>query len=375
MGRGMQIRGAGELLEEVQDRGLCVDCGGCVGLCPYFQSHKGRISMLFDCSIEVGRCHAHCPKTEVDMDAVSQRVVGGGYTGEPVGKVIRIVKARAGRKMAGRAAYQNGGTVSSLLAFALDSGRIDAAALTDRRGLTPVPRVVTDAAGVLSCAASKYMASPSVSAVYTAMAENYSRIAFVGTPCQATSVGQMRCNPLGENGNDSIALTVGLFCTWALDMRLFAELIPDGVDPQDITGMDIPPPPASFFALYTREGEVRLPLHRVRGAIPEGCRICPDMTAEFTDLSVGALEGVPGWNCAISRTEAGDLLLTEAVSQGYLEASTLDPMQVDGLFGAAGGKKRRAIDRARAAGLLNNREGPSAFWMSDSALGVIDAWA
>ena len=371
----MQIRGAGELLEEVQDKGLCVDCGGCVGLCPYFKSHKGRVSMLFDCSVESGRCHAHCPKTEVDMDAVSQCVVGSPYTGEPVGKVIRIVKAKAGRKMAGRAAYQNGGTVSSLLAFAFDSGQIDAAALTDRRGLTPVPRVVTDAAGVLACAASKYMASPSVSAVYEAMDDHFPRIAFVGTPCQATSVGQMRCNPLGKNATDAIALTVGLFCTWALDMRLLSELIPDGLDPQSITGMDVPPPPASIFALHTREGPVHLPLHRVRGAIPEGCRFCPDMTAEFTDLSVGALEGEPGWNCVISRTEAGDALMGEAVRRGYLEVSPLTPMQVDGLFGAAGAKKQRAINHARAAGLLNNREGPSAFWINDSALGVIDAWA
>ncbi|WP_300667463.1 Coenzyme F420 hydrogenase/dehydrogenase, beta subunit C-terminal domain [Desulfoluna sp.] len=356
----MQVRGGKALVSEVQEKGLCVDCGGCVGLCPYFRSHRGRVAMLFDCGLDEGRCHAHCPKVEVDLDAVSRQIPGVPYTEAPAGYFRRMVKTRAGEKMVGRAPYQNGGTVSSLLALAFDSGLIDAAALTDREGLIPRPRVVTDVAGVLACASSKYMASPTVSAVHEAIAAGFQRIAFVGTPCQATSVGQMRCQIPGHSENGPIALTIGLFCTWALDARALTSMASAEMDLQAITGMDVPPPPASVFSFKTQNGSVDIPLERVREAIPEGCRICPDMTAEFTDLSVGALEGDTTWNSLICRTAAGEALFDAALKKGYLEAAPMDPAQAAGLLKASAVKKARAMARAREEGLLNNAEGASA---------------
>lgn len=364
----MQIRGGKELLNDVQDKGLCVDCGGCVGLCPYFRSHRGRVAMLFDCTLDEGRCHAHCPKVEVDMDAVSRRVLGVPYTADPAGSIRRIVKARAGEKMTGRAPYQNGGTVSSLLTLAFDSGLIDAAALTERKGLIPHPRVVTDVDGVLACASSKYMASPTVSAVHASMAKGYQRIAMVGTPCQVTSVGQMRCNALGRYDCDSMALTIGLFCTWALDTRDLVAMASEELDLSTVTGMDVPPPPASVFSFKTTNGTVNLPLQKVREAIPDGCRICPDMTAEFTDLSVGAMEGDTSWNTVICRTAAGEALFDEAVSQGYLETAPMTAEQVEGLLSASAAKKARALTKAREDGLLNNGEGSSAIRMDESVV-------
>jgi len=367
----MEIRGGMALLRDVQEKGLCVDCGGCVGLCPYFRSHKGRVAMLFDCNLEQGRCHAHCPKAEVDMDAVSRKVPGEPYTGEPAGRFRRIVKARAGEKMTGRARYQNGGTVSSLLALAFETGLIDAAALTDRKGLMPRPRVVTDVEGVLACASSKYMASPTVSAVHEAASSGYRRIAMVGTPCQVTSVGQMRCDPLGRADKDPMALTIGLFCTWALDARLLFDLLPAETDIEAITGMDVPPPPASVFSLQTRNGPVDLPLETVRRAIPDGCRVCPDMTAEFTDLSVGAMEGDTSWNVLICRTEAGESLFETAVGRGYLETAPMDPAQAEKLMEAASAKKARAFEKVREAGMLNRAEGPSMFHVAPAVVDEI----
>ncbi|VVS93274.1 Coenzyme F420 hydrogenase/dehydrogenase, beta subunit C-terminal domain [Desulfoluna spongiiphila] len=367
----MEIRGGMALLRDVQEKGLCVDCGGCVGLCPYFRSHRGRVAMLFDCNLEQGRCHVHCPKAEVDMDAVSRKVPGGAYTGKPAGRFRRIVKSRAGQKMAGRARYQNGGTVSSLLALAFDTGLIDAAALTDRKGLMPRPRVVTDVAGVLACASSKYMASPTVAAVHEAFSSGFRRIAMVGTPCQVTAVGQMRCDPLGRNDMDPMALTIGLFCTWALDARLLSDLMPAETDTEAITGMDVPPPPSSVFSLHTRNGPVDLPLETVRRAIPDGCRVCPDMTAEFTDLSVGALEKDTAWNVLICRTEAGEALFETAVARGYLETVPMDPDQAAGLLKAASAKKARALAKVREEGALNRKEGPSVFHMAPAVVDEI----
>ena len=76
----MQILGSSELLEDVHTKDLCVDCGACVGLCPYFVSHNGKIARLFACTLSQGRCHAHCPKTQVDLNELSTGKTGALVT-------------------------------------------------------------------------------------------------------------------------------------------------------------------------------------------------------------------------------------------------------------------------------------------------------
>ena len=51
----MQELGPRELMQDVHQRNLCVGCGACVDLCPYFKSHRGRIAMLFPCARTAGR--------------------------------------------------------------------------------------------------------------------------------------------------------------------------------------------------------------------------------------------------------------------------------------------------------------------------------
>jgi len=57
----MRVCGPQVLLDDVQHRDLCVGCGGCVDLCPYFKTDKGKTAMVFPCESDAGRCHAHCP--------------------------------------------------------------------------------------------------------------------------------------------------------------------------------------------------------------------------------------------------------------------------------------------------------------------------
>lgn len=348
----MRIFGSSELLDDVIKRDLCIGCGMCVNVCPYFKNYRGKTTMLFPCTLPQGRCYVNCPKTEVDLNALSRFYWNRAYDGGPLGPFERILAARAGEQVAGR--FQGGGTVSALIAYALTKGKVTGAVLTGAEGIAPFPQLVTDPARVAECAGSKFIAAPTLSAMNAAVHEGARRLAVVGTPCQMTAVAQMRMNPLGRDDfEDPVALAVGLFCNWALDHRQLTAYLSDRMDISDITGMDIPPPPAEVLVVKTEGGEHRFPLDEVRRLIPKTCFICPDMTSEWSDVSVGMYEGRPGWNTLLVRTRSGEELVEQASADGWLVTETFPEEREKALSVAARNKKQRSLRNADAQGLLS----------------------
>ncbi len=356
----MKNFGSNELFEDVIQKGLCIGCGACTELCPYFQNYFGKTARIFPCDRKEGRCFAHCPKTEVDWDALSLRFFGKTYEGKALGNYSEILSSKAGEKMA-TGVFQGGGTVSALMAFALEKGLIDAAVLTGQENGIPTPRLVTNPGDVLNCAGSKYMAAPTLSAFNRGVKDGYRRIGVVGTPCQMTALAQIRANPLDmPDFEDRVGLSVGLFCTWALDTRRFAAFLSELVKPETIRKMDVPPPPAEIMVIESENERMEIPLVEIRAMIPQSCGICPDMTAEWADISVGAVEGRPGWNTLIIRTERGKEIVQNACEQGWLMTEAMPEEHLENLRNAATHKKHRAICLASEKGLVNTEEGKRA---------------
>ena len=350
-----QIWGSNELLEDVHKRELCIGCGACVDICPYFKNYKGKTAQLFPCTLEQGRCYGYCPKAEVDLDALSHNIHGVPYDGSPLGDYRQVLAARAGDKMK-TGAFQSGGTVTTLLTFALKTGLIDAAALTDREALTPVPRIVTNWQDVARCASAKFMAAPTLSSVNLAVRKGYQNIGVVGTPCQMVAVAQMKSNPMGEEAHKvPLSLTVGLFCNWALDTRQLIDLLSEKLDIAGIVGMDIPPPPANVLVLDTENGRMEIPLSEIKPLIPHTCFICPDMTSELADISVGMFEGRPGWNTLILRSVKGVELVEHARKEGFLETGDFPAKNLKHLSRAAADKKERSMRTLIRRELINNK--------------------
>ena len=353
----MHVLGPNELVEDVFNRNLCIGCGACVNLCSYYKNHRGKTARLFPCDLSQGRCYAYCPKAEVDLDELSRKIWHSSYDGSPLGYHRIILAARTGAKMP-PSPFQAGGTVSALITLALKNEIIDAAALTDRQGLNPVAQLVTDWQEVAKFACSKYMAAPTLAAVNAAIQENYSHLGVVATPCQLTAVAQMRANPLARDDfTDPVALTIGLFCNWSLDTRQLSALLSEKLDISTVRGMDIPPPPAGIMALETGSGQVEIPLSEIKPLIPPTCFICPDMTSEFSDVSVGMFEGQPGWNTLVIRSKPGARLVASACDEGYLETKDLPPESIAQLTRAAGEKKARALRMLIRRELINNENG------------------
>ncbi|MDO9515342.1 MAG: Coenzyme F420 hydrogenase/dehydrogenase, beta subunit C-terminal domain [Syntrophales bacterium] len=369
-------RGQEELRKQVLETRLCTGCGACIDLCPYYRSYRGKTAVLFPCVIDEGRCFAYCPKIEVDLDELSGRLFGKPYDGNPLGSYQSITAAQAGDRLKD-IAPQAGGTVSALMYFALKKGYIDGAALTDRKGLIPVPRFVTDAEDVLACSTSKYTAAPTLSAVNQAVKDGYKNIGLVGTPCQVLATALMRSNPLkADDFVDPFGLVVGLFCTWAIDFRLFEPFLAERIEISRIRKIDIPPPPSEILEVFGDNGtKLEISLDEIRAIVPNGCSYCIDMTSEFSDLSVGVMEGRPDMNTLIVRTDRGRKIVEEAEKEGYLTLSTMPEENLEHLIWAAGNKKKRGLAKAQDEGMVNTSDDETKAYlrMSVEVLGRLTA--
>lgn len=287
------LKGCRELQTEVLARNLCCVCGACAGMCPYLVAHEGRVVVLHDeCDVSQGRCYAFCPRTPTDFDQVSHAVFGTPYDGDPIGTVKEVLTARATAD-AVRSSPQHGGTISALLSFALEQGFIDAVILSDT-GDMPGGVLVREPGRVADYVRSKNIVAPVLSAFNRGVKrEDVHAVAVVGMPCQVLALAKMRASPLENRSNiDKLKLTVGQFCRF-----------------------------------LRRE-----------------CVVCLDLTAEFSDISVGS-EGLIGWDVLVVRNERGKRLVDAARAAKVIEVETLSDQNLNHL--------REASLRKRKTGLRN----------------------
>jgi coenzyme F420 hydrogenase subunit beta len=342
------LHGLDELNRRVLEKGLCAACGACTGRCPYLTSFHGKTVILDRCTVEHGRCFTYCPMTFFDPDETSRSVFGAQYDSESgLGHTGQVAATRsADQETASRG--QGGGTVTSLMALAMEQGLIDAAVLTGlpEGDLFPRGMVATTVPEILSCCGSRYVGAHSLVALREALDRGFQRIGVVGLPCQIRSLRKMALYDLKEEGlKDRISLAVGLFCNWAFSSRDFKAFLAERYDLEHIRRFHIPPPPADVLELETTQGLTSIPLDELRPLIQAACGVCPDMTSEFADLSVGMYEGRDGWNTTIVRTDAGRSLFEKALREKALEADAFPEENLAHLKQASINKRRRSAQQ------------------------------
>jgi len=344
-------KGLKGLEEKVFDRGLCSVCGACLSLCPYLRSWKGRVVKLDHCNLEEGRCFAYCPRAEVDLDGVYKNTFGKTYEEIEIGPVRRILMARAKDSLWTKKA-QTGGVVSCLIDFALREGVIQAGILTPRDGdLLPQGRIIKGRKEILSCAGSSYVSGPTLEALNRGPWKGDERIGIVGLPCQVLALARMKTSTLEKRTPiDRVDLVMGLFCTWALDYKPLMAFLNERVDDRPIKKLNITPPPERILEVTSGGTLYRIPVDDIRSFIRPSCRVCLDMTAELSDISVGTVEGKEGWNTVIVRTAKGENLLKRAKNAGVIETRPLPKDNLSHLKEASLLKKRRGLDALKEKG-------------------------
>lgn len=348
-------RGLKALEEKVFHQERCTACGACLSLCPYLRSWKGKVVKIDDCNLEEGRCFAYCPRTDFDLDEIYQGIFGESYIEIEMGHVRKILVARAKDPLLRKKA-QTGGVVSAFVDFALREKMIQAGILSPRDGnLLPHGRIIRGRKGVFSAAGSSYVSGPTLEALNRGPWEGEERIGIVGLPCQVLALARMKISKLEKRTPiDRVALVIGLFCTWALDYEPFMAFLYERIDGYSVKRLNITPPPERIFEVTAGNKLYRIPVDDVRSFIKPSCRVCLDMTAELSDISVGTVEGKEGWNTVIIRTAAGEALLKRAKKAGVIETRPLPKSKLSHLKEASLLKKRRALDAFNGKGGIEN---------------------
>jgi len=344
-------KGLKALEEKVLGHDVCAICGACLSLCPYLRSWKGRVVKLDDCNLEEGRCFAYCPRTEVDLNEVYQKIFGKGYEEIEMGPFRKIMMARA-KYPIWRKKAQTGGVVSALIDFALREKMIQAGILTPRDGdLLSQGRIIKGRKEILSCAGSSYVSGPTLEALNRGSWKGEERIGIVGLPCQVLALARMKTSKLEKKTPiDRVALVIGLFCTWALDYKPFMAFLRERLGGHPIKKLNITPPPERILEVTAGNKLYRIPVEDIRSFIRASCRVCLDMTAELSDISIGTVEGKEGWNTVIVRTVEGEDLLKRAKKAGVVETRPLPKDNLSHLKEASLLKKRRALDALNEKG-------------------------
>ena len=321
------------LLREVVERGLCNRCGGCVSFCS--ADRIGALEMGKDgfpryanreqC-LECGICYLVCPQTHHLKEEVREKF---GWS-EPIGLCQDVLSARATDPEVQKAAA-DGGVVTGLLLFMLESGMIDGAIVSERTGLFDRRAVVaTSREGLLSAAGSHWAEASHLAHVGTEYSTYVSiiptirelapksviKLAVVGTPCQIEAIRKMQV--LRILPADVVTFTVGLFCmqSFALNELMEKEFArKHQVDMNDVTRVNV----KEDFMLKLKSGvTLHIPLEEIETIARPACLACTDFANEYADISVGGLGSPDGFTTTLLRTIGGKRLFTEAVRRGYL---------------------------------------------------------
>jgi coenzyme F420 hydrogenase subunit beta len=347
----INIRGQKELHKEVKDARFCTGCGACVNLCPYHASYHDEVVMLHNCDLKEGGCYAFCPRTPTDLEALKKHLFDAKDLTPEIGAVKGFYITRAVNAKV-RAGGQHGGTVTTLMTLALKEGIIDTAILAEEgQNLLPHGKTVHKPAEVKKRGKSKFVVSPNVAEFNLLAKEGGKKIGIVATPCQALALAKMRMKPLATYADriDQLKLVVGLFCGWALSWRNLSGLLSKKADLTEIIGMDIPPSKYHLLQVYTKKGSIDISLDEVNSCVRGACWYCPDLTAEFSDISVGSArlsegwEEAKNWNQVIVRTLQGQQLLELARKRKLLEFREVPQGNLERLKAASLSKKRTAV--------------------------------
>jgi len=331
---GSEVKTFHDLEREVQRYNFCGKCGGCVSFCS--ASNLGALKVGADgmpvfsdeekC-LKCGICYMICPNTR-DLDEELKKKTNWE---PPIGLIRDLVSAQTTNPTVGERCT-DGGVVTSLLLYLLDNHMIDGALVSKSDGpFHRGPVLATSGEEVVSASGSHYdesfpiaelgsqysTYSPAMQELKSLRKRLIDRVAMVGTPCQIHTVRKMQV--LGIIPSDVIKYYFGLFCMENFsfnDIQLRHLEKQYGFDLTQVIKVNV----KEDFFIYLKNGRViHIPFEEIDTIARPACLVCPDFSAEFSDISFGGLGSPEGYTTVLLRSERGKTVYRGALTAGYIK--------------------------------------------------------
>jgi len=324
---------------------LCTGCGACVPACPQHAislvniPDQGIRPMIDKSKCEqCGECVNVCPGIELSHQSFNSQTIPG--LRQAWGPVLEVWEGYATDSEI-RYKGSSGGAATALALFCLEKENFSGVLHIGASPKTPlinVPVFSRNRADLLACTGSRYApAAPCEKLRW--IEESDSPCVFIGKPCDVVALRKSQAvNPMLDN---KVALAISIFCAGTPTTKGTYDLLEAlGVRPDQvkclryrgcgwpgITTADIKGGNGQEYQMSYEEswGGILSKYAQLR------CRICPDSTGEFADISCGDpwyLEiepDEPGQSLVLVRTERGQRMLRRAMEAGYVKLERAKP--------------------------------------------------
>ncbi|MFQ5823886.1 MAG: Coenzyme F420 hydrogenase/dehydrogenase, beta subunit C-terminal domain [bacterium] len=329
-----EIKSFRDLITEVQEKGICGKCGGCVSFCSAGELNALEItedgSPKFideDKCLKCGICYLICPQIKVLNRELKEKY---GWEA-PIGPYRKLTSARTTNKKV-RNVCTDGGVVTSLLICALKKHLIQGAIVSKKIGpFARQPVLVTQADELIAAAGShfdKTLHLEEIGERYTTYSrviteirslgkEKLESIAMVGTPCQIYTARKMQL--LNVIPADIVTVTIGLFCmeNFSFDEEARKKLEKNlKIKLKNVKKLNI----KDDVIVTLEKGKiVHLPFEAVDKIARPACFACPDFASDYADISVGGLGSPDGYTTTIIRNRRGEKIYNGAKQEKFID--------------------------------------------------------
>ncbi len=336
----------GTLLTNVINKGICIACGACIAVCPvdilFMEDEKPTIKGK---CILCQMCYYQCPRAiDLPIEDIEKEIFGRKRSSdEKIGIYKSIYSARS-LKDDILSKCQDGGAVTSILAYCLESGIIDSAVvsgISEKEKWKAEPFVATSYEDLVKSAGTRYTVSSNILGLKSAFFEyDKKKIGFVGTPCQIQTIRRMQTTPLKHKMVNNLSLTIGLFCMETYGYKeLMNYLNEKNINLDRITKFAI----KKNRLIISSNGEILLnePIKNLEKFVRPTCSLCIDYTAELADISIGGVGSPEGWSTVIARSEMGEKIVLEAEKNKYIQLKPLSSDDLSSIIKISNKKKSR----------------------------------
>ncbi len=331
-------------VEQVVSWRLCAGCGACVAACPENNIHlvdvpdQGLRPVVNSAKCQkCGECIKVCPGIEISHQPFNNETIP--ELRKAWGPVLEVWEGYASDREI-RFKGSSGGIATALSLYSVEQekcGGVLHIGTQPDRPLQNVPVFSKSKRELLANTGSRYSpAAPCEKLNWIQKAA--SPCVFIGKPCDVVALRKLQAAKPELKGK--VGLSISIFCagtpsTNGTKSILDALRVTEG-EVREIRYRGYGWPGTTTIKIKGSNSKIQqMSYEQSWGGILSRhgqfrCRLCPDSTGEFADISCGdawCREIEPndlGWSLVLVRTERGRVVLQKAISAGYIKGQQVD---------------------------------------------------